>query len=144
MCLISLFIQFVIIGWMMSGFNVALWICWGTLAVCAYLIWVGLGGMALASMWVVGLMSGAAISQLWFHGLPRPGFVYIPMMLFFDWLFALGAVWQLGRISEFLRRKTTASSLSVCAGLFCLVAAGLRLGWRIYPYTLVYLKVYLL
>jgi hypothetical protein len=141
--LVTVFSGLIIMGWLMNGFNVPFFVYAGTLAVCCYLVWVGSGGIALASVWVVGLMSMAAVNQLWLHDLPRPRFIYIPMMLLADWLLALVIVWRLGKISDYFRRAKY-FRLAGFTGLMTLVAAGLRFGWRIYPETLLYLTPYLL
>jgi hypothetical protein len=136
--LVTIFSGLVIMGWMMNGFNVPALVCAVTLAVCCYLIWVGSGGIALASVWVVGLMSLAAINQLWLHDLPRPRFIYIPMMLLADWMLALVIVWRLGKISDYFQQAGRFRAIAFL-GLTCLVSAGLRIGWHIYPETFLYL-----
>lgn len=136
--LVTIFSGLVIMGWMMNGFNVPFLVCAVTLAAGCYLIWVGSGGIALASVWVVGLMSLAAINHLWLHDLPRPRFIYIPIMLLADWLLALVIVWRLGKISDYLQQTGRFRALAVI-GLTGLVTAGLCIGWQIYPATLKYL-----
>jgi hypothetical protein len=133
--LLTVFIGFILIGWLLNGLQASLMACVGTLTVSLYLIWVGLGGVALASVWVVGLMSVAAIHQLWFHDLPRPEFRYIPMILLANWLFVLGVTWQLGKISDRLQ-KTRISRIFGFAGLVGLVAISVTVGWQLYPQTL--------
>lgn len=141
--LVTVFTGLIIIGWLMNGFNAPFFACAGTLAVCCYLVWVGSGGIALASVWVVGLMSMAAVNQLWLHDLPRPKFVYIPMLLLADWLLALVVVWRLGKISDYFGQAKF-FRIAGFTGLMGLVAAGLRFGWQMYPETLLYLAPYLL
>lgn len=141
--LVTVFSGLIIMGWLMNGFKVPFFVCAGTLAVCCYLVWVGSGGIALASVWVVALMSVAAINQLWLHDLPRPRFIYIPMLSLANWLLALMIVWRLGKISDFFR-QTRLSRRLIFFGLISLVAAGLRAGWQSYPETLLYLTPVLL
>lgn len=141
--LITVFIGFAFIGWLMNGFNVPLIVCLCTLAVCCYLAWVGSGGIALASVWVVALMSIAAINQHWLHDMPRPKFRYIPLLLLANWQLALAVVWQLGKVSD-LFRQTFSHRIRVFSGLIGLVTAGLLSGWRLYPETLLYLTVFTL
>jgi hypothetical protein len=138
--LVTVFIGFVFIGWLMNGFNATLIVCLCTFAVCCYLAWVGSGGIALASVWVVGLMSIAAINQHWLHDIPRPKFQYIPLLLLANWQLALAIVWQLGKVSD-LFRQTYIPRVRVFSGLTSLVAGGLLAGWRLYPETLLYLTV---
>lgn len=136
--MVTVFTGLIILGWLMNGFNAPAFVCAGTVLVCCYLVWVGSGGIALASVWVVALMSVAAINQLWLHDLPRPRFIYIPMLSLANWLLALMVVWRLGKISDFFQ-QTRASRGLIFFGLMTLVAAGLRVGWQSYPETLLYL-----
>jgi hypothetical protein len=136
--IVTVFAGLVIIGWLMNGFNAPVFVCAGTLLVCCYLVWVGSGAIALASVWVVALMSIAAVNQLWLHGLPRPKFIYIPMLSLANWLLALMIVWRLGKISDFIQQTRLPRSISLL-GLTGMAAAGLRAGWQSYPETLIYL-----
>jgi hypothetical protein len=138
--LLTVFIGFAFIGWLMNGFNAPFIVCLCTLVVCCYLAWVGSGGIALASVWVVGLMSIAAINQHWLHDIPRPKFRYIPLLLLANWQLALAVVWQLGKVSD-LFRQSYSHRIRVFSGLIGLVTVGLLSGWRLYPETLLYLTV---
>jgi hypothetical protein len=137
--LITVFICFVIVGWLLNGFDASQIVWLVTLAVCCYLAWVGSGGIALASVWVVGLMSMAAIGQFWPRNLPRPEFQFIPMALLANWLFALSVVWQLGKISDLLRQghltRIWAFSL-----LLSVAVLGLLFGWQLYPESLLFIS----
>lgn len=141
--LVTVFGGLIIIGWLMNGFNAPAFVCAGTLLICCYLAWVGSDGIALASVWVVVLMSIAAINQLWLHDLPRPRFIYIPMLCMMNWLLALMIVWRLGKISDFFQQTRLPRGLAFF-GLISLVAAGLRAGWQSYPETHLYLTSVLL
>jgi hypothetical protein len=136
--MVTVFSGLIILGWLMNGFNAPTFVCVGTVLVCCYLVWVGSGGIALASVWVVALMSVAAINQLWLHDLPRPRFIYIPMLSLANWLLALMIVWRLGKISDFFQQSRASMGL-IFFGLISLAAAGLRVGWQSYPKTLLYL-----
>ncbi len=133
--LLTVFVGFVLIGWLMNGFEASIMVWMVTLAVSCYLTWVGSGGVALASIWVVGLMSMAAIHQLWFHNMPRPEFRYIPMTLLANWLLVLAIVWRLGKLSDNLR-KTTLPRMLVFFGLISVVVTSLIFGWQSYAETL--------
>jgi hypothetical protein len=135
--LVTVFVSFVMIGWLLNGYVATQTVCIGTLAMICYLTWVGSGAIVLASVWVVGLMSMAAINQLWLHDLPRPEFRFIPMVLLANWLFALGVVWLLGKASDFLRQRYV-SRIWAFSALMCLVVIGLVSGWQLYQKTLQY------
>jgi hypothetical protein len=139
--LVTVFVSFVMIGWLLNGYVATQIVCIGTLTMICYLAWVGSGAIALASVWVVGLMSMAAIHQLWFHDLPRPRFQFIPMVLLANWLFALGVVGLLGKASDFLRQRYV-SRMWVFSALLCLVVIGLVSGWQLYPKTLQFFFMY--
>ncbi len=134
---LAIFVSFVIIGWLLNGYEASV-IAWiGMLAMICYLMWAGSGAIALASVWVVGLMSVAAIRQLWLHDLPRPEFRFIPLALLANWLFALGVVWLLATARDVLRQRHISRSWGFSA-LICLgfVLIGLASGWQLYQKTL--------
>lgn len=141
--LVVVFVDFGIIGWLMHGFNVPIMVCAATFLVCCYLVWVGSGGIALASVWVVGLMSMAVINQQWLHGLPRPKFYYIPLLLLANWLFALCVVWQVGKISDAFQQKAFSREFGFAA-LVGFVAVGSIVGWQSYTKTILFFTSMLL
>jgi hypothetical protein len=135
------FAGLLLIGWLLHGFNTPITICIGTLVICCYLVLAGVGGIPLASVWVVSLMSVAAIKQLWLHGLPRPAFQYIPLLILTNWLLALSIVWQIGRVSDLFRHSYLFPN-RVFWGLISLVVGGLAIGWRLYPETVLFLTAF--
>jgi hypothetical protein len=135
--LVTVFVSFVVIGWLLNGYAVTQFVWVGTLAMICYIIRVGSGAIALASVWVVGLMSMAAMHQLWLHDLPRPEFRFIPMILLANWLFALGVVWLLAKVSDFLRQKYISRTWAFSA-LICLVVMGMVSGWQLYQETVLF------
>lgn len=133
--LVTVFVNFVVIGWLLNGYA-ASQIAWiGTLAMICYLVQVGSGAIALASVWVVGLVSVAAIRQLWLHDFPRPEFQYIPMILLGNWLFSLGVVWVLGTVSDVFRQRYFSKAWTFLT-LMCIVLMGIASGWQLYQKTI--------
>ena len=141
--LATVFLGLAAIGWLMNGFNASRLACTGTVVMCCYLAWVGLDGIALVSVWIVGLMSIATIDPLWLHGLPRPAFKFIPIVLLVSWALALVVVWLLGQTSVMFRRVRRNWPAAYVA-LLCVALSGLRLGWLMYPESLYCLTPFLL
>lgn len=135
--LLLLFLAFATIGWILNGYSASLFVLAGTTVIICYIIRVGTNATALASVWVVGLMSVKALSLDWFHGIPRPEFKLIPFAVLACWLFALAAVWWLGKASDYLRQNKLSNKWAYVL-LICSVVTGLTSGWQLYNHLLLY------
>ena len=128
--------NFVLIGWLLTGFQASSLIWCITLFMTAYLVKANIGGVILTVIWGTLLSTFTTLHQLWFFDLPKPimMFRYSYPIYFLILLSTFIGAYTLAKISLILQ-KNQINCFSFKFLLTILMSLSLSIGWLCYPKT---------